>query len=113
MVEKGEKFLVHLCCHKQVLHPTLTAMILTILELEKIQMINKFIIFGHGKRVRENIIPALKNINPYVDYETYTKSGKYLDGYVIEKQNSKILKYMKISKIILLYHQKILNVSKK
>ena len=45
-------------------------------------MINKFIIFGHGKRVRENIIPALKNINPYVDYETYTKSGKYLDGYV-------------------------------
>lgn len=45
-------------------------------------MIDKFIIFGHGKRVRENIIPALKNINPNVDYETYTKSGKYLDGYV-------------------------------
>lgn len=45
-------------------------------------MIDKFIIFGHGKRVRENIIPALKIINPNVNYETYTKSGKYLDGYV-------------------------------
>ena len=67
-------------------------MILTILELKKIQMINKFIIFGHGKRVRENIIPALKNINPYVDYETYTKSGKF-DGYVYEETKKlKILK---------------------
>lgn len=45
-------------------------------------MIDKFIIFGHGKRVRENIIPALKNLNINVKYETYTKSGKYLDGYV-------------------------------
>ena len=45
-------------------------------------MIDKFIIFGHGKRVRENVIPALKIINPNVKYETYTKSGKYLDGYV-------------------------------
>ena len=45
-------------------------------------MIDKFIIFGHGKRVRENIIPALKIISPNVNYETYTKSGKYLDGYV-------------------------------
>jgi len=45
-------------------------------------MIDKFIIFGHGKRVRENIIPALKIINPDINYKTYTKSGKYLDGYV-------------------------------
>ena len=45
-------------------------------------MIDKFIIFGHGKRVRENIIPALKIISPNVNYETYTKSGKCLDGYV-------------------------------
>ena len=51
-------------------------------------MIDKFIIFGHGRRVRENIIPALKNLNTNINYQTYTKSGKYLDGYVYRETKS-------------------------
>ena len=45
-------------------------------------MIDNFVIFGHGKRVVENIIPALKSLNPNIKYTTYTKTGKYVDGYV-------------------------------
>ncbi len=50
-------------------------------------MIDKFVIFGHGKRVRENIIPALKLLNEKIEYKTFTKNGRYLDGLVYRETN--------------------------
>tara|TARA_X000001036_G_C20671404_1_gene802606 strand:+ start:546 stop:1460 length:915 start_codon:yes stop_codon:yes gene_type:complete len=51
-------------------------------------MIDNFIIFGHGKRVRENIIPALKLLNQDIKYKTFSKNGRYLDGLVYRETNN-------------------------